>query len=562
VIKVKTSRINGRADPALRLLLAVFSALFIVSYTFPVKCGAEDAAVAQASEVKAADVPQEQHPSQALDALGAGLNQRMALELRDMDIVDALKFLAVKSNINIISGKDVVGRASIFLKDVTIKDGLEIILQANNLAYERRGNILYVMTEAEYKLLHGESFKDTRLVRTINLKYTKPEAIFKALEIVKSEIGKIIVDEESGTVILVDTAERIGRMEKIVDSLDQPTLTKTFALQYAKAKEVQAVLNARLDAKKTGTVVSDERNNQVIVTAFPSRVKEAEEIIKGLDKKTKQVLLEVRILKVILNDEFNMGIKWDEVWAKAQKYGISMADTFSFPSNLSTFFKITAGNDSTQGINGFNYSTIAAVLQEFGETRNLSSPSIAVINGHEARIHIGRTEAYVTTTIATGSTTSSTAAQVTFMDVGVQLTVTPIINDEGYVTMRIAPDVSNVDGTLTYKIAADVDNTVPLVAHTTAETTVMVKDGNTIIIGGLRKDEKTKTVGKLPFLGDLPLAGAAFRKSEDALDKTEVVVFITPRIMTDDSGVKKGINSPKGLIGYEDNEPDENKSSL
>ncbi|MCX5667061.1 MAG: secretin and TonB N-terminal domain-containing protein, partial [Candidatus Omnitrophica bacterium] len=508
----------------------------------------------QTAEVQAPDLSQEPHPSQVLDSLGDGLNQRMALELRDMDIVDALKFLAMKSNVNIIAGKDVVGRASIFLKDVTIKDGLEIILQANNLAYERRGNILYVMTEAEYKLLHGESFKDTRLVRTINLKYTKPEAIFKALEIVKSDIGKIIVDEESGTVILVDTAERIGEMEKIVGNLDQPTLTRTFALQYAKAKEVQAVLNSRLDAKKTGTVVADERNNQVIVTAFPSRVKEAEEIIKGLDRKTKQVLLEVRVLKVILKDNFNMGIKWEEVWAKAQQYGISLADTFSFPSTLTTFFRVAVGNNPGQGVSGFDYSAIVAVLQEFGETRNLSSPSIAVINGHEAKIHIGRTEAYVTTTIATGSTTSSTAAQVTFMDVGVQLTVTPTINDEGYITMRIAPDISNVDGSLTYKIAADVENTVPLVAHTTAETTVMVKDGNTVMIGGLRKDEKTKTVDKLPFLGDLPLAGAAFRKAKDDLEKSEIVVFITPHIMTEDSGVKKELNSPKGLRGYE-NEP-------
>ncbi|MCX5667070.1 MAG: secretin and TonB N-terminal domain-containing protein, partial [Candidatus Omnitrophica bacterium] len=256
---------------------AIVLFLFIASSSFSAEVRAEEAAEAQAAEVQTAevqtaevrapDLSQKPYPSQVLDSLGDGLNQRMALELRDMDIVDALKFLAMKSNINIIAGKDVAGRASIFLKDVTIKDGLEIILQANNLAYERRGNILYVMTEPEYRLLHGESFKDTRLVQTINLKYTKPEAIFKALEIVKSDIGKIIVDEESGTVILVDTAERIREMEKIVDSLDQPTLTKTFALQYTKAKEVQAILNSRLDAKKTGTVVADERNNQVIVTA-------------------------------------------------------------------------------------------------------------------------------------------------------------------------------------------------------------------------------------------------------------------------------------------------------
>ena len=136
------------------------------------------------------------------------------------------------------------------------------------------------------------------------------------------------------------------------------------------------------------------------------------------------------------------------------------------------------------------------------------------------------------------------------MDVGVQLAVTPVINDDGYITMRITPDVSNVDDTLTYKIAPDVENTVPLVAHTTAETTVMVKDGNTVVIGGLRKDEKVKSVKKLPYFGDLPLIGAAFRSTHDALEKTEVAVFITPHIMSDDSGVKNKSIAPMGLKEY------------
>jgi len=189
-------------------------------------------------------------------------------------------------------------------------------------------------------------------------------------------------------------------------------------------------------------------------------------------------------------------------------------------------------------------------LQEFGETRNLSSPSIAVINGEEAKIHIGRTEAYVTTTLATGSTTSSTAAQVTFLDVGVQLIVTPIINDDGFITMKIKPEVSSVDDHLTYQIAADVNNSVPLIARTTAETTVMVKDGNTIIIGGMRKDEKIKTVDKFPVLGDIPVLGMAFRKNSEQLEKDEIVVFITPRIISGEKNEVDEALQPKDIKGY------------
>jgi len=481
-------------------------------------------------------------------SLEDGLSQRMALDLRDMDIIDALKFLAMKGNINIVASKDVSGRVSLFLKDTSIKDALDIILTANNLAYEKRGDILYVMTEAEYKTLHGENFKDTRKVKMFKLKYTKPEAVFKALDVLKSEIGKLIVDEESGTVIVIDTPEKLQKMENVIADLDGVMLTKTFSLQYAKAKDVQAVLSGRLDAKKTGTITADERNNSVIVTALSERMKEVEELIKGMDRKTKQVLLEAKILKVILSDDFDMGVDWDKVWQKAEKYGIKFFGDFAFPSDITNYFKVAVGNDV---ISGETYAGIIKILQEYGETRNLSSPSIAVISGQEAKILVGTKQAYVTTTIETGGTTATTAAQVQFVDVGVSLFVTPTINDEGFVTMKVKPEVSNVDSELSYQIAPDVTNTVPIVATTTAETTVMVKDGRTVIIGGLRKDEKIKTVDKLPFFGDLPWIGAAFRKTSDDLEKQEIVLFLTPHIISGDKDVVDEKMKPKEIRGYE-----------
>jgi len=491
-------------------------------------------------------------PSKTI-SLQEGLDQRMALDLRDMDIVDALKFLAKKGNINIIASKGVEGRVSLFLKNATIREALEIILLANNLAYEIRGDIFYVLTEDEYKLVHGENFKDTRKVKMLKLQYAKPDAAFKTLETIKSDIGKLIVDEESGTIVLMDTPEKLQVMETTLHNLDQPMLTKVFNLQYAKVASVVEKLSRRLDEKKTGMVSSDERNRQIIVTALPERMTEVEELIKSLDKKTKQVLMEVRILKVVLTDDFNMGIDWERVFTEVNKHGLHFAGDFPLPTDANaptTFFKIGIGNDTDAGISGHNYSVIIKVLKEFGEIRNLSSPSIAVIDGEEAKIHVGSTEAYVTTTIETGGTTATTAAQVQFIDVGVQLVVTPIINDEGYVTMKIKPEVSSKDGDIEYYIAAKVKNTVPLLAKTTAETTIMVKDGNTIIIGGLRKDEKQKTVDKLPILGDIPLLGAAFRKVVEELEKSELVVFITPHIMSGDEEAADAGKKPKGLRTY------------
>jgi type IV pilus assembly protein PilQ len=113
--------------------------------------------------------------------------------------------------------------------------------------------------------------------------------------------------------------------------------------------------------------------------------------------------------------------------------------------------------------------------------------------------------------------------------------------------MKIKPEVSNVESNLTYQIAAQVNNTVPVVSSTTAETNVMVKDGTTIIIGGLRKDQKLKTVNRLPVLGDLPLIGAAFRNKSDSLEKDEIVVFITPHIISGDTPASDEGLKPKGI---------------
>lgn len=487
----------------------------------------------------------QEEPARVSVSVEEGLDQQMDLDLRSLDIVDTLKFLAMKSGLNIIASAGVSGQVSLFLKGVTIRNALDIILQANNLAYDKRGDIIYVMTDAEYKAIKGSYFKETRKVRIFSLKYVRPEAVFKTLDTLKSDIGKVLVDEETGTVVVMDTPEKIAVMEPVIAELDQKPLTRTFVLQYARVADVQPLLSSRLDLKKTGTVTIDVRGNALIVTALPGRMKEVEDLIVGLDKKTKQVLLEARILKVVLNDQFLMGVDWDKVLTSVNKEGVNMSSVFDFPSSSTSYFKLGMGGA------GHNYSFVAKALEQFGETRNLSSPSIAVTNGELAKIHVGTSQPYVTTTLSTGSTTSATAAQVTFIDVGVRLEVTPLINDEGFVTMKIKPVVSSVDSTLTYQIAAAVNNTVPVVASTTAETNVMVKDGTTIIIGGLRKDEKLRTVRKVPLLGNIPFLGAVFRSKSEVVEKNEIVVFITPHIISgDEQQSGADLLQPKGIREY------------
>jgi MSHA biogenesis protein MshL len=241
-------------------------------------------------------------------------------------------------------------------------------------------------------------------------------------------------------------------------------------------------------------------------------------------------LIEAKIIKVTLSDDFDAGINWQKVIRDVgNEMGLEKYHpvfTGNFPTTASQFGRLQIGNSATDSL-----SATLTYLQSVGQTKVLSSPRITAINKEPARILIGTREAFVTTTTTTGQTTSTTAENVTFVDVGISLEVTPIINDDGYVTMKIKPEVSNVARTLITPTA----NEIPIVDTTLAETTIMVKDGTTIIIGGLRKDEKVKTVRKVPVIGSIPILGALFRSTDEDMEKIELVVFITPYIVTGDT---------------------------
>jgi type II secretory pathway component GspD/PulD (secretin) len=153
-----------------------------------------------------------------------------------------------------------------------------------------------------------------------------------------------------------------------------------------------------------------------------------------------------------------------------------------------------------------------------------------VTDKEEASIHIGDKLAYVTTTTTTGQVTTTTAESVTFVDVGIQLRVTPTINEDGFVTMKIEPEISSKVG----DYITPTGNKIPLINTTKAQTTVMVKDGTTVILGGLRKDEKTRTLKGLPLLMNLPIFGRLFRMESESVTNTEIVILLTPHIVRGD----------------------------
>jgi len=479
---------------------------------------------------------------------------RISLDLRSIEISEALRFLATRAKMNMVINKSVSGRLFLILNDVPIKDVLDIIVLSSDLAYDKQGEIYQIMTAAEYKTKYGRNFYDGRQVKIFRLQNAVPDNVFSAIEVFKSEIGRILVDKESGMVLVMETPENMAKIEKVIATLDQKRVIRSFPLQYAKAKDVEERLKSQLNEKGTGTVQADERTNQVIIQAFPGRMDQIEAIIKTLDKKTKEVLIVSKIIKVTLLDTVEKEIQWEGLFQNVNLFpgfqqgwmgshvqnpvdriGQTFVDNFN-PITPSTTTPLPAGSKvfptenfvvGQMGTNG-GYETLFKFLQTIGNSRVLSSPRITVTNNQEAKIHVGTREAYVTSTTTKGSGGGgdTIAESINFVDVGIELSVTPTINDDGFITMKIKPAISNVKSTL---ITAT-GNSIPIIDTSEAESTVMVKDNTSIVIAGLRKDEFTDADQQVPYFANLPVFGPLFKSTSKKKERTELLVLLTPHI--------------------------------
>jgi len=540
-----------------------FGIILILAFSLTVSSAQEalEDTVATSSQEQSPET--EPKPAPPKLPLEQRFEQPISLDLRNIDIIEALKYIAAKGNLNIVTTKDVAGRVNLTLENVPLKDVFDFMLRSNGLAYVKSGEVFHVMTEAEYKTVYGKNFFDIRKTEVFRLQYAVPEQAFSLLDALKSEVGRVLVDQESGNVLIMDTPERIVEIHKALVEFEKENVVEVFPLKYAKAKEVEEILKTRLDLKKVGTVKADERNNQLVVQTLPERMQEVSRLIKSLDRQTKEVVIDAKIIKVKLSNQQDSGIEWEGIFSLASKNGLSYLGSYPFSavqsataawrprnqvvqdmgdngvgsypfSGTTTSYsgstKVTPGENIHYGVisSDKDYDLLMKLLNTLGETKMLSNPKIVTVNNQEAKIHVGERQAYVTTTTTTGQTTSTISEEVTFVDVGIQLSVTPTINDDGYITMKVKPEVSSVSSVL----ITPTSNRIPIIDTSMAETTVMVKDGTTVIIAGLRKDEKMDSYEQFPFLSKIPLLKFFTRSGYTKTERTELLVLLTPHIIS------------------------------
>jgi type II secretory pathway component GspD/PulD (secretin) len=202
-----------------------------------------------------------------------------------------------------------------------------------------------------------------------------------------------------------------------------------------------------------------------------------------------------------------------------KKEGTTLTDSAKF---ISTY--------SAGGLKVEEFQMKLNLSEQVSSTKVLANPTITVVNNQEAKIHIGDVLAYVTTTTIGTGEDKEVNEEVHFLDVGVQLSVTPTINEDNFITMKIGPQISSQSGTLETPQGSE----IPLVNSTKVETEVIARNGETIIIGGLRKDDIIRTEKSVPYLSDIPILGNLFSNDSNEEQNTEIVILLTPHIVNSD----------------------------
>ncbi len=308
----------------------------------------------------------------------------ISLDLKGMDIRDVLKILSQKSGLNMVAVSEVNGLDTLYLKDVSVIDAIGIIASTNDFAYEQTGGLIRIMSQKDYENSHGKSFEDKTVQEMVKLNYASAIEVGKTLGQMKSGMGKIIPEDVSNTIVIIDTPENIKKMKEVILGMDVPLVTEVFSLDYAKAELLKDKISEMV-SKDAGSVKFDEKTNKLVVRDTQQKIENVRKVINAFDEKTRQVLIDANIIQVTLSDKYSYGIDWADI---AKMGDVKLTGEINLSTGLSNVTPSTLSIATTGG----NHTAIISLLKTYGETNVLSRPRITVMDRQEAKILVGAKE--------------------------------------------------------------------------------------------------------------------------------------------------------------------------
>lgn len=415
----------------------------------------------------------------------------------DFSVRKALALLGSICGKNIVPSPNVDGLLAFRqLTNVTFDEVMDAIL-GDNFRYEKRGNLIRVYTKDEFNKIMSDPERMTYKVFT--LYYISAAEAMKLITPILSGAQGASIQGSSPAENIVPTGDSISAGSSGGD---------TMAL-----------------------------NDTIVIADYPENIAEAEKMLEELDVRPKQVLVEATILSATLTEGMELGVDlnfaagvsltgtsgqaadaFNSAVSGQTPIGQVAAGTPGSPIETSGFAAI-GGSGLRVGVTAGDFTAFLTALESITDTTILANPKILAINKQLGQVYIGNKIGYQSQTT---QTQTSTTQQVEFLDTGTKLVFRPYIGDDGYIRMDIHPK----DSSGTIKL-----NGVPDEFSTELATNIMVKDGQTIVIGGLFRDVVVTSRSQIPLLGDLPLIGGLFRSTSDQTTRQEVIVLLTPHII-------------------------------
>jgi type IV pilus assembly protein PilQ len=474
-------------------------------------------------------------PGEAMPTVEITPAGMVSFDFRDAAIQDVLRLFARQVNVNIVTTPSVTGMVTMKLDNVNWRKALELILQVNKLKMveDKENNIIKVMTEAEVAT-------EPMTTKIYSLNY---------LQAADYDVETIDYDKDGKKVKTTKTLDGAAKL-----------LTKLLA--------------------ENETMQPDPFGNKLIVRATPASHELLDTVIKDLDRQVRQVLIEVKFIEASTDAGKNLGIKWDFL----REYGVSATDlargfTKTVGKSYGSRSSLLAGEEATDQasdsrtdssedglttdsflsrdvtgtrtqsagwdrardemsdtiktatLSAENVTLVLSALLEDTNAKLVSNPRISTVDNKQATIRAVQ-EWPIPKYTYSADTGTWEIQGFEFKDIGISLRVTPHINEGNFITLDVDPEVSNQAGTLVFGGGAGGTAEIPIIDSRTAATRVVVKSGETLVIGGLVKTEETLRKSGLPLLKDIPLVGSVlFGHTSKILKNLDLMIFITPTVV-------------------------------
>ena len=433
-------------------------------------------------------------------------DSHISLVVSSADLGSVIAFLAEQAHRNIVLDYSVKPqKITIALRDVTFDQALSAIAASNGLEVRSQGGVLILgATDAMNRAGDAGSVAFGASTVVLKLRFADPLDVVKALAPAVASGTVLVADARTSSVIVSGDPSTVTRVRSLTKALDQSPDTnrthvtpRSIALRFVKPSDFIRQIAPRIPA---GVLTADDAQNLLIVSGSERVVALVRDLVLRIDEAPAQVLFEVKVVDVTpMTSDENVGVEFGGI------------DFKGGPNLGSTTYTFT--NRTIPILARLN------ALISHGHAQILATPRVTTLNNQEAKLLIGETYPVVT------QSSAFSGQQVQYVDIGVKLRVTPMIGSDGSVTAELHPEYSELVGVTSAGF--------PIVANRKIDSTLRVRNGETIVLGGLMRDVSSETISRVPWLSSIPVLGKIFENKQSHRERDEIVFLITPHVLVD-----------------------------